>query len=314
MKRQVITMQKSKNLSIDEAFSNFIKKSKIRNLSDKTLNTYHNHYKVFSELIDNTTPIADVTSDTLDDFIVYLREQRKVNDVTVNTYLRTLRAFLYYCMDCGYMKAFKIKMPKVEKKIKETYTNDELERLLKKPDVDSCGFAEFKTWVFENYLLGTGNRVSTALNVHIRDVDFTGGTITLRKTKSRKQQIIPLSATLSDILSEYLAYRGGEGEDYLFCNNYGEQASVRTYQDLVKKYNRVRNVNKTSIHLFRHTFAKNWILAGGDVFRLQKILGHSDLTVTREYVNMFGQDLQMDFEKFNPLDKISKSNKTIIRM
>ena len=87
MKRQVITMQKSTNLSIDEAFSNFIKKSKIRNLSDKTLNTYHNHYKVFSELIDNTTPIADVTSDTLDDFIVYLREQRKVNDVTVNTYL-----------------------------------------------------------------------------------------------------------------------------------------------------------------------------------------------------------------------------------
>ena len=146
------------------------------------------------------------------------------------------------------------------------------------------------------------------------DVDFTGGTITLRKTKSRKQQIIPLSATLSDILSEYLAYRGGEGGDFLFCNNYGEQASVRTYQDLVKKYNRVRNVNKTSIHLFRHTFAKNWILAGGDVFRLQKILGHSDLTVTREYVNMFGQDLQMDFEKFNPLDKISKSNKIIIRM
>ena len=144
MKRQVITMQKSTNLSIDEAFSNFIKKSKIRNLSDKTLNTYHNHYKVFSELIDNTTPIADVTSDTLDDFIVYLREQRKVNDVTVNTYLRTLRAFLYYCMDCGYLKAFKIKMPKVEKKIKETYTNDELERLLEKPDVDSCGFAEFK--------------------------------------------------------------------------------------------------------------------------------------------------------------------------
>ena len=265
MKRQVISMKKSTNLSIDEAYQFFIKKAKIRNLSERTLRTYNDHYRIFSELIDNTTPIADVTSDTLDDFIVYLREQRKVNDVTVNTYLRTLRAFLYYCMDCGYLKAFKIKMPKVEKKIKETYTNDELERLLKKPDVDSCGFAEFKTWVF-------------------------------------------------DILSEYLAYRGGEGEDYLFCNNYGEQASVRTYQDLVKKYNRVRNVNKTSIHLFRHTFAKNWILAGGDVFRLQKILGHSDLTVTREYVNMFGQDLQMDFEKFNPLDKLSKSNKTIIRM
>lgn len=310
MKKQ-LTMSKNINLSIDDAFQNFIKKSKIRNLSDKTLTTYQNHYKVFSGVIDSTEPIANITDNTLDDFIEYLKEHRHVNDITVNTYLRTLRAFLYYCMDCGHLKEFKIKMPKVEKTIKETYTTEELERLLKKPDVNMCTFAEFKTWVFENYLLGTGNRVSTALNVRIKDINFADGTITLIKTKSRKQQIIPLSATLSNILMEYLSYRGGDEDDFVFCNNYGEQASVRTYQDLVRKYNISRNVNKTSIHLFRHTFAKNWILAGGDVFRLQKILGHSDLSVTKEYVEMFGQDLQMDFERFNPLDKISKTHKRI---
>jgi len=49
------------------------------------------------------------------------------------------------------------------------------------------------------------------------------------------------------------------------------------------------------------------------MFRLQKILGHSDLTVTKEYVAIWGQDLQIDFEKFNPLDRLKK-NKTIIRM
>ena len=114
---------------------------------------------------------------------------------------------------------------------------------------------------------------------------------------------------------EYLQIRGGEDEDYLFCNEYGGQASSRTYQQLVRRYNIKRNVNKTSCHLFRHTFAKNWIISGGDMFRLQKILGHSDLTVTKEYVNMFGQDLQMDFEKFNPLDNLnSKNKKDVIRM
>jgi site-specific recombinase XerD len=61
--------------------------------------------------------------------------------------------------------------------------------------------------------------------------------------------------------------------------------------------------------LFRHTFAKNWILAGGDQFRLMKILGHSDMSVTKEYVQMFGQDLQLDFEKFNPLDNLSINKK-----
>ena len=107
--------------------------------------------------------------------------------------------------------------------------------------------------------------------------------------------------------------RGGNPSDYLFCNEYGEQATERTYQQLVRRYNIKRNVNKTSCHLFRHTFAKQWILAGGDIFRLQKILGHSDLTVTKEYVNMFGQDLQLDFERFNPLDNM-KGRKAVIRM
>ena len=94
--------------------------------------------------------------------------------------------------------------------------------------------------------LGTGNRISTALDLHIDDINFHSGPITLRKTKNRKQQIIPLSHTLADILQEYLQIRGGEPEDYLFCNEYGGKALDRTYQQLVRRYNIKRNVNKTS--------------------------------------------------------------------
>ena len=116
--------------------------------------------------------------------------------------------------------------------------------------------------------MGTGNRISTALDVRISDLNFQSGMITLRKTKNRKQQIILLSNILADILQEYLQIRGGEPEDSLFCNEYGQQACCRTYQQLVRRYNIKRNVNKTSCHTFRHTFAKNWILNNGDMFRL----------------------------------------------
>lgn len=159
-------------------------------------------------------------------------------------------------------------------------------------------------------MLGTGNRISTALSLLIDDIDFEAVTITIRRTKNRKQQILPLSQSLAKVLRDYLAIRGGDGADFLFCDDCGHEASRRTYQQLVANYNIKRNVNKTSCHLFRHTFAKKWILAGGDIFRLQKILGHSDLSVTKEYVNMFGQDLQMDFEKFNPLDALAKKTST----
>lgn len=306
-----ITMSNKSNLTIHDAFDLFIRKCKINNLTDLSIESYKKKMVHFYEFVDEQSQITKVTSDIVDDYILYLRENTEANDITINSYLRSLRAFLYYCMECNYIQSFKIKLTKAEKKIKETYTDEELIRLLTKPDTNNCSFSSFKTWVFENYLLATGNRISTALDVHIGDINFDSNMIMLRKTKNRKQQIIPLSNSLADILEEYLQIRGGEPEDFLFCNEYGEQASCRTYQQLVRRYNIKHNVNKTSCHLFRHTFAKQWILAGGDMFRLQKILGHSDLTVTKEYVAMFGQDLQLDFEKFNPLDNMKAKSQQI---
>jgi integrase/recombinase XerD len=64
-----------------------------------------------------------------------------------------------------------------------------------------------------------------------------------------------------------------------------------------------------------HTFAKLWILNGGDIFRLQKILGHSSLDIVKEYVNMFSTDLQINFDEFNPLENIKvNQKKTSIKM
>lgn len=307
-----ITMNTSKNLSVESAYELFIRKCRVKNLSEATITSYNNKVIPFVEFC-NGGEISAVTVDTVDAFTDMLKKEHNVNDVSVVSYLRSVRAFLYYCMDCNYITSFKIHLPKCNKEIKEIYTDEQLERLLAKPDTNNCSFTEYKTWVFENYLIATGNRLSTALNVRIKDIYFDNAIIILRKTKNRKQQIIPLSATLADILQEYLVVRGGEPDDYLFCNNYGEQASNRTWQTLVYRYNVKRDVNVTSIHAFRHSFARLWILNHGDIMRLKTILGHSNIAVTNEYLQMFGQDLQMDFEKFNPLDNMNRA-KTRIRM
>ena len=305
-------MNSSKNLSVESAYELFIRKCRVKNLSEATITSYNNKVIPFVEFC-NGGDISAVTVDTVDAFTDMLKKEHNVNDVSVVSYLRSVRAFLYYCMECNYMTSFKIHLPKCNKEIKEIYTDEQLEKLLKKPDTNMCSFTEYKTWVFENYLIATGNRLSTALNVQIRDLNFEDGIITLRKTKNRKQQIIPLSASLADVLQEYLVVRGGQPEDYLFCNNYGEQASNRTWQTLVYRYNVKRDVNVTSIHAFRHSFARLWILNHGDIMRLKTILGHSNIAVTNEYLQMFGQDLQMDFEKFNPLDNMNRA-KVKIRM
>ena len=308
---QKISMCRGNGLTLENAFEYFIRKCKVKNLTDSSIHSYYERIKYFYDFYGAKNRIEKISSDTVDNYILWLRQEHSANEISISSYIRSIRAFLYYCMNCGYIKQFKIPIPKVEKKIKETYSDDDLIVLLEEPKIEKCSFSEYKTWAFENYLIGTGNRISTALNIQIKDIDFENALITLKHTKNRRQQIIPLSNTLSDVLSRYLVYRSGTGEDYLFCNEYGNKASVRTYQQLVRRYNIKRNVNVTSAHSFRHTFAKNYILNNGDVFRLQKILGHSDITVTKEYVDMFTSDLSMDYEHFCPLDNLKKTDKKV---
>lgn len=58
----------------------------------------------------------------------------------------------------------------------------------------------------------------------------------------------------------------------------------------------------TGVHLFRHYYAKNYIQNGGDCLKLQKLLGHTTLEMTKIYVELYGNDLQKDYNRFNPLD------------
>ncbi len=289
---------------LTDAFADFLEKCRAKNLSEKTLNIYTVHFKFFREyLSDPDKKASDITEDTLEGFILYL-QNRDCNDITVQSYMRGVRCFCYYLMEEGYLQRFKIKLPKADKRIKETYTDAELKKLLKKPNVKTCEFNEYKTWVFSNYLLATGNRISTVLSLQIKDLDFENETIQLNKCKNRKAQIVPMASSLKVILKEYLTYRKGSPDDYVFCNSYGGKGDIRSYQEMLAKYNRKRGVSKTSAHLYRHTFAKRWILNGGDIFRLQKLLGHSNLDIVKEYVNMFGRDLTKDYTSFNPLDTL----------
>ena len=71
---------------------------------------------------------------------------------------------------------------------------------------------------------------------------------------------------------------------------------------------------RTGVHRFRHTFAKNWIVNGGDIFKLQKMLGHSSINMVKNYGDMFTDDLQQDFNIYNPLEKLQSNNKKFMKL
>lgn len=126
-------------------------------------------------------------------------------------------------MKCGYVPHFEIPLPKADKAPIQTYTDEELRKLLKKPDVRKCIFSTYRSWVIVNFLLSTGVRQNSLVNIKIRDVDFDNGVVYVNTTKNRKPLIIPLNEDIVKILQEYLQYRGGVADDWLFCSVYGKQ-------------------------------------------------------------------------------------------
>lgn len=134
----------------------------------------------------------------MEDYIFYMKDQQ-LHDTTINTNLRMVRAFLYWCMEKGYLEKYPIRLVRADDPIKEPYTTDELQKLLKEPDCKTCSFAEYRNWVIVNFLLGTGCRASTLLNLQIGDLDLSAGTVFFRHMKARNQQIVPLSKALVKI-------------------------------------------------------------------------------------------------------------------
>lgn len=294
-----------------------------QNTSKETLKTYGYHLKYFIKYIEGFRDYDEddsrkyLTERIYKEYSRYLLNRDGFSQKSALSYLRTIRRFFYWCMDSGYIsQEYKLKLPKTQESEPEIYTLDELKLLLKKPDLKTCNFTEFRVWVFINFLVSTGQRLTSCLNIKISNLDFKNNIVALNITKNKYAHTVEISKELKDILKDYLLVRKGEADDYLFCNSVGEKWDRRTAQEQVGAYNRKRGVNKTSIHSFRHTFAKNFIMNGGDAFVLQRILDHSTLDMTQNYVKLFGKGLKGTTHFYNPIKEVQyqEPKKKRIRM
>ena len=184
----------------NEAKYEFLKHCRIKNLRPRTI-TYYEEDINFFHAQTRARYIDEITQEKFDDFIIgELDKGKKVT--SLNSRIRGLRVFFSFCAEREYMKPIAPKLMKADEEIKEPYTVAELKRLLKKPD--SNRWTEWRTWAAINYLISTGNRASTVINLKVSDINFEEMTIHLRYVKNRRQQIVPLSPALKEILTEYL--------------------------------------------------------------------------------------------------------------
>lgn len=303
MKRLI--MNENNTITFEEGCEKYLENCKQRNLREGTINHYKQSYTQFFRYFKSEMPLNDLSQQDYDNYVVYLRNTFN-NDVTINAYLRDLITTLHFLMEEGYVQEFKMKSIKVDKHNVKTYTDNELKLLLEKPNVRKCSFTEYQCWVMTNFLFSTGVRQRSLMNIKICDLDFDNNMVNVTVTKNRKPLLIPLNKTMINILKEHLKYRQYKStDDYLFCNVFGQQLVKSTCYHMLYEYNKRRGVETTGIHRYRHTFAKQWIINGGNVVTLSRLLGHSNLSITQNYINLLVSDLSKQVEEIDLINKFS---------
>lgn len=152
-----------------------------------------------------------------------------------------------------------------------------------------------------------GNRLNTIINIKTNDVNIEKKVVYLRALKSGETQELPINDSLVIILKHYILFRKNLKGEYLFCTYNGNQFSSRGLQSAIANYNKGRDIEKTSLHLYRHKFAQLFCRANGDILKLQILLNHKTLEMTRHYSKMYATDLREDVNKSNPLDIINNT-------
>lgn len=288
--------------SFEETFERFLSNRKAKGVSDKTLETYHYHFRAIGKYIDTEKEIDLLSKTDLEQMLANMRDAG-LSSNSINSYTRTLKSFFSWCNEED-ITPLNLRLYKAEETVKDTYTDAELKRLLKKPKVRSTTFCEYRNWVIVNLLLNSGCRAATIRSFLIKDVNLNNATITYRHTKNKSIQIVPLCSEMVSVMREYLKVRNGESNEVLFPNESGKSMTEAGLREAIRHYNRSRGVEKTSTHLFRHTFAERYLRNGGNPFNLQKILGHSTLDMTRHYCKIYDADLIKGYDNFSPLSTL----------
>ncbi|UYV53450.1 tyrosine-type recombinase/integrase [Priestia megaterium] len=279
-----------KKVNDEEAFEKFFRDCYLRNLRPATVEYYKNEFKAFRRRIDKE--LVECSHKDIEDFILMSKKSIKIT--TINTRLRALRSFYNFLfknnlIDKNPMK--NIKLLRDRQKNIETLDNKEIELLIKTIRQQQT-FVAFRDEVILLVFIDTGIRLSELVGIDVEDV--TGNKIIIKKTKNLFERTVYLSEVTQEQLRRYIQIRGHiEGINRLFISQDNLELHPHSIQKRFTKYGNEANINKrVSPHTFRHTMAKRMILAGVDAFSLMHLLGHSDIAVTKRYVNMWGEDLE----------------------
>ena len=268
--------------------------------------------------------LTDVTRQEIREYIFYLQnskcfashrftptQERNLSGHTVNCYLRSLRCFYSWLVNeeiIGKHPFDKVKIPPPPKKLIPALSQQQIKQLLSVIDTKtSVGYRNFAMILT---LLDTGLRISELCTLTMDRLCLEDG-IARVIGKGNKERMIPIGKQVQHVLWHYIERCRPDPANincnFVFLNDDGRPLNRRRMESVMTHYGEKAKLIgvRCSPHTLRHTAAISFLRNGGDLFSLQRLLGHNSLEMTRRYCEVADADVKKAHGIASPVDNLN---------
>jgi integrase/recombinase XerD len=275
-----------------------------RNLSPKTVVFYTDTLKPFIKFINSkdVSSIEQVTAPMIREYMNVCSQT--LNQGGVGARMRSCRALFGFLereeiIEVNPFK--KIKLPKVKQEIQKSLTVDEFKVL---SQTALMGTNPIRDLAILTVLFDSGIRASELCGLDLDDLSRDKGFILIREAKGGKHRFCPISRETQKILTKYVnRERPQTKQKALFLTRQKEPVTYDSLKGLLKRLFDRANLPYKSPHCWRRGFATQFLKNSGDVFTLQKILGHTTITMSQRYVMLANHDVLEVHQKASPVSR-----------
>ncbi|HEY9077423.1 MAG TPA: tyrosine-type recombinase/integrase [Anaerolineaceae bacterium] len=309
----------TKDLLLSQAIEGFLMARHADGYSPQTVEQYQWALSMLGQLGDK--PLRQVDIDDLRRFMASIQENPRLSRTSVFNVWKALRAFYKWTSSEGLSDRPDKLLTKPHFAYREIQplSETEIKALHKAIDRTAPSKGErqpftmprstaYRDRAITMLLLDTGIRASELCRLTVKDLDLQSGSITVRPHLSgikSRPRVIPIGNITKKALWRYLATRNTEYRgDELFFSREGHPLDRDSLRKLLVRLGDRASVLNVHPHRFRHTFAIQYLRNGGDVFTLQRILGHTTLSMVQHYLALADTDLQSAHRRASPVDNL----------
>lgn len=236
---------------------------------------------------------------------------KPLSPFTIRKTVKILRGFGAWMARDGLANPFlELDIPTVPKTLVETLTPEEVKKVLEAINPNTPNGARNYAMIW--LMLDSGPRISEVAELRTRHLDLQDRQAKIMG-KGRKERTIPFGQKTARALMRYLtAFRPqpvNPEHDQVFLSVDGYPMTRNSVECIIRRLRDTSTVHKLHAHLLRHTFAVNFLAAGGDLETLRRILGHESLEVTKRYLSgLQAAQIRAMYNEFSPMDRMEVGN------